>query len=296
MASQNLQQTSQTSRFSVGYAVVWGLLSAVAIGYLAMLAARPDIASRLILRPAEGTPESNFSQRSMSKALAELEAAKAAIARLEAEAKQVKAVLAAVEQRGLAMDARMGALETIQKSQVAAASDKATPIADKVTAAPKAEPERVSSAALSGQNTQGTIEERPAKALREGRPPRVAAAAVAGKPVETASFATSVATSAPVSGPANVPANVPSGPPVGVLIATGPSLDAVRLSWQLLTETNKSVLRPFEPRYVESIGDGGLFQLIAGPVASREEAARVCERLKARNARCSVTGFTGQPL
>ena len=292
MASQNLQQTSQTSRFSVGYAVVWGLLSAVAIGYLAMLAARPDIASRLILRPAEGNPESNFSQRSMSKALAELEAAKAAIARLEAEAKQVKAVLAAVEQRGLAMDARMGALETIQKSQVAAASDKATPIADKVTAAPKAEPERVSSAALSGQNTQGTIEERPAKALREGRPPRVAAAAVAGKPVETASFATSVAASAPAS----VPANVPSGPPVGVLIATGPSLDAVRLSWQLLTETNKSVLRPFEPRYVESSGDGGLFQLIAGPVASREEAARVCERLKARNARCSVTGFTGQPL
>ena len=96
--------------------------------------------------------------------------------------------------------------------------------------------------------------------------------------------------------PANVPANVQSGPPVGVLIATGPSLDAVRLSWQLLTETNKSVLRPFEPRYVESSGDGGLFQLIAGPVASREEAARVCERLKARNARCSVTGFTGQPL
>ena len=296
MASQNLQQTSQTSRFSVGYAVVWGLLSAVAIGYLAMLAARPDIASRLILRPAEGNPESNFSQRSMSKALAELEAAKAAIARLEAEAKQVKAVLAAVEQRGLAMDARMGALETIQKSQVAAASDKATPIADKVTAAPKAEPERVSSAALSGQNPQGTIEERPAKALREGRPPRVAAAAVAGKPVETASFATSVAASAPAIVPANVPANVPSGPPVGVLIATGPSLDAVRLSWQLLTETNKSVLRPFEPRYVESSGDGGLFQLIAGPVASREEAARVCERLKARNARCSVTGFTGQPL
>ena len=281
MAAQMSQQTSPANRFSVGYAVVWGLLSAAALGYLGVLAARPDLAARLMLQPHEGTPDSNFAQRSMSKALAELEAAKAQIAQLEGEAKQIKAVVAALEQRSLTVETRMGALETVRPGH-------AMPVADKIATAHKPEAERHAAAtqpaALAGQNTQGTVEERPAKALREAplresRPPRVAAATTTGS----------------IAKPAE-PAAASPGPPAGVLIATGPSLDAVRLSWQLLNETNKSVLRPLEPRYVENSAEGGLFQLIAGPVGSREEAAKVCERLKARNARCTVTSYTGHPL
>ena len=273
MASQLSIQAQQTSRSPAGYTVVWGLLAAIALGYLAVLAARPDIASRLILRPSEGSPDNNFAQRSLSKALAELEAAKAAIGRLEDDAKQLRAVIVALEQRGLTAEARLGALETAQKTPMA--------VADRAPVAVKPEAERAGAPALAGPATQGTIEERPAKSLRESRPPRVAAAAT-------------VATGS-IPKPAE-PAAAPAGPPVGLLIASGPSLDAVRLSWQLLSETNRSVLRPYEPRYIESSTDGGLFQLIAGPAGTREEAARACERLKARNVRCSVTAFTGQPL
>ena len=296
--SQSLQ--SLRSNVSVGYAAVWGLLAAVALGYLGVLAARPDLAARLMLRPPEGQPEHNFSQRSMSKALAELEAAKAAVAKLEDEQNQLRRVVTALEQRGLTTEARVAALESVQKSPAPVTA------ADRVAVIAKPEADRTigpfttGQTALSGQATQGTIEERPAKALREARPSRVAAAAAAGptsagtpSAVTTSAVTTSAGTTGALAKPAEPSA---SGPPVGVLIATGPSLDAVRLSWQLLNETNRSVLRPLEPRYVESTTDGGLFQLIAGPVGTREEAARVCEKLKARNLRCSVTGFTGQPL
>ena len=276
MAEQISSRRDRRPALATAYIAVWGLLASLALGYLALLAVRPDLAAGFSLRPAIGAPENNRSQRSMSKALAELGLAKSAIARLEDETRELRSALSAQEQRGLTIEARLGAIETSQKTASAPVAQ-SFPVSQRAggdRAGAAAQPGPASGQYLAGHTTEGTIEERPTRVLREGRPP----VAVAG-----------------ATGSATKPAE-PAGPPAGLLLASGPSLDAVRLSWQLLNEGNRSTLRRFEPRYVEAADGGGLFQLIAGPAGTPEEASRVCERLKTKQVRCSVTTFKGQPL
>ena len=278
MGAAPVAVTRRAKRMPQPYLIAWGLLASLALGYLALLAVRPDLAESFILRPANGAPEGNAGQRSMSKILAELGNARAAVAKLEGEAKEMRTALQDQEQRALTLEARLAAIETALKGGP-------TPIAHagpglQTPAAPHDGANQVTAlpGTLAGPTTQGTVEERATKSLRDGRgvPARPAAASVAGIAISKQAE--------------------PAGPPIGVLVASGPSLDAVRLSWQLLIEGNKSALRSLEPRFLERGTDPTIYQLIAGPVATREDAAKVCDRLRAKQVRCTVTTFAGNPL
>ncbi|MCH9764948.1 MAG: hypothetical protein K0U34_03015 [Alphaproteobacteria bacterium] len=85
--------------------------------------------------------------------------------------------------------------------------------------------------------------------------------------------------------------------PIGVRIATGPSIDSLRLSWSALADRHGSTLRKLEPRYVTGIDATGLtYDLIAGPFNTADEATEVCLRLHANGARCALGEFTGNAL
>ncbi len=85
--------------------------------------------------------------------------------------------------------------------------------------------------------------------------------------------------------------------PRGIQIATGPSVDALRISWMLLADRHKEILRNYEPRFVPSTsGSGPAFRLIAGPIESSTVANRVCGELRARRVTCGVSAFGGEPL
>lgn len=265
------------SRLPAPYIVAWALLASIALCYLVLLAVRPDVASQFIFRPMDGAPENNWSQRSMSKALADLGAARTSIARLETEARELKVQLSAQEQRSHTLEVRIGAVEMAMKVGAANISYAPAPVSI------KGQTEHAPSAnSLSGQTVQGTVEERPTRALREASTAAQQAAMIGAPATKPAASAATPAEA--------------SGAPVGVLIASGPSVDAVRLSWQLLVERNRSALKALEPRYTESGGEQSVFRLVAGPIANREEAARVCDKLKTKQVRCSVTTFGGQPL
>ncbi len=255
--------TPPASGRSLIYLSVWAMLAALALGYLALLAVRPDIASGLILGPAESTPESNRGQRAMSRALAELGEVKKALGKIEGELASLKQQKAADAKRSAELEARVAALEAARKSEATPVA--AAPAAFQTTVAP---PDR-SGQVLAGDAVEGNVAERmpaPAKAI------------------------------------ASVALNRPSEPkekgaPVGLLLATGPSVDAIRLSWQLIQDQNSRQLKSLEPRFVEGTAEPGIFQLIAGPVETKEEAQRMCQRLKAKQVRCSVVPtFSGQPL
>jgi SPOR domain len=81
----------------------------------------------------------------------------------------------------------------------------------------------------------------------------------------------------------------------GLLVASGPSLDAMRLSWSVLSQNHGGVLGPVEPR-VQQAGDGSIFQLIAGPYASDADAAKACANLRARGVTCRMAEFGGAAL
>lgn len=83
--------------------------------------------------------------------------------------------------------------------------------------------------------------------------------------------------------------------PTGLLVASGPSLDSIRLSWSVLSQNHGNVLGALEPRILPA-GDGSAFQLIAGPFASDADAQKACASLKARGVGCRPAEYAGAPL
>ncbi|AHB50185.1 hypothetical protein W911_10300 [Hyphomicrobium nitrativorans NL23] len=98
-------------------------------------------------------------------------------------------------------------------------------------------------------------------------------------------------------------ATPPSDPPpgtrnmIGVQIATGPSVDSLRLSWTLLSERHADSFRALAPRYVASgSGPNESYDLIVGPMPTVDEARRLCEDLSLKATPCRVSQFTGDAL
>jgi len=113
-------------------------------------------------------------------------------------------------------------------------------------------------------------------------------------PIETGSLRTA---EPPVItfGPAIV---TPAAQPVSIHLDAAPSLDALRLKWSVLHDRHRSALGELRPRFVVTgTGSSPSYLLMAGPIATPDEASRICALLRARSVPCSVGGsFTGQAL
>jgi hypothetical protein len=93
------------------------------------------------------------------------------------------------------------------------------------------------------------------------------------------------------------PAPKPAKSPIGVLLATGPSVDALRLNWSILTDRHKDAVKNLNPRYVVSgNADDRSYGLVAGPVASTTEAASVCKEMEKRGVPCEISLYRGNAL
>ncbi len=89
----------------------------------------------------------------------------------------------------------------------------------------------------------------------------------------------------------------PAAKPVGIQIATGPSVDSLRLSWSLLSDRHADTLGKLEARAVMGAGaEGDTFDLVAGPIRSSAEAKKVCATLEAKSVPCKVGDFKGEAL
>lgn len=85
--------------------------------------------------------------------------------------------------------------------------------------------------------------------------------------------------------------------PVGLQLGGAPSLDSLRLNWSILSDRHGDALANLQPRYVTSDALGTTsFNLVAGPVASRTEAIRLCAKLRTQGVTCRLTSFTGSSL
>ena len=250
------------------YVAIWAGLAAVALAYLALMVVRPQITEGLFQRLPVGAPEDNRGQRAMAKLATEIRDLKQTVKHLETELVDLRLAATSAERTNAALVARLATVETGLKSVIGPQS--------RLTAvAPDAKAKSAGTAAVAG-----FLEERPTATGRQGDPTRsAAAAAVAAAPGRT------VTAAAPNA-----------GLPSGVQLASAPSLDALRLSWQLVQESHKSLVRGLEPRVVETPGDPPSYRLIAGPMASSEDADRLCERLRTRRVTCAVVPFAGKPL
>lgn len=278
------------------YVGTWALLMTVALAYLGMMAARPDLVAGAIPNVRLGSLfldeddielrrqafEAESLRRQLFSARAELNGLRGEVARRADRETTLALKLASLE----AKEAR--AAEALAVAEAAAA--KATPgriAAEKRPAPPKpmTAVERLAAQAASGTGTTGSTGSGIPAGVQFAAPPTVSRTAIAptanappGNPIETGTIP----------------------PSAGIQLGTGPSVDALRLNWTLLQQRHQGALQKLQPRYTTSReagtgGEGPAYDLIAGPLPPAE-AQRTCEALRAQNVACRVSGFGGNAL
>jgi hypothetical protein len=305
------QKFRKTPMFTA-YEVVWSALGALALGVLMVLALAPDWLDDL--RPASSTadPQSNQGQRAAARLAADVNALKQSVAQVQLDLAQVKTE---VTTKVASLETRLGFAPATTAPHLEATAAPA-PAAQPLTAA------RPQIESLRGYATpnETTASATPAPAAAEteaaAEPAPPPASAHAPKVINAdATVISTGLTTGTVSDAGSVPANAPTataasnaisfGPavvkhapkPVGIKLASGASVDSLRLSWSLLADKHSDALKSLEARYVTG-GDAQNpnFDLVAGPIKSKAQANKVCKDLAAKGVPCTVGAFGGDAL
>lgn len=288
------------------YALGWVSCAGLAMIYLVLMAAKPELltgfgAGRRSVAEA-GEP------RSVARLAEEMQLLRKTVSDMQLNVAHLRTSAASLQESDAAMATRLVALEqrTTPASTTAAsvtnvidqpvAKAAATAKAERIAAQPAAPPAAKPAAAAA-----------PPAAVQQVA--AVAPPAVTTRPniinVATPAAAAPQAPSSPIATGSIAPATVAFGAPVvtaaaeqpvALRLGSGPSLDALRLSWSLLSERHGGVIKDYAPRVAPSAADASSFELLAGPVATVAEAKRVCAQLKARRVACSVGALEGDNL
>ena len=274
------------------HVILWGLIATAATIYLGVAVARPDLLAGM----SPSRPEPNEGQRALSEALAELKTLQENISQVREDISSLKTDVAEKASRNTDLATRLAALETKPGKGVQTGALPAKPAPTvKQAAASAAAP-----AAAAQQSATHSVAPAPAATAvaaaakaATASPVKLLNAPLGEGQVVTGSVVNQAA--APVDfGPAVV---TPAAAPIGIQIARGPSVDALRLSWNLLTDRHGTELQNLEPRYTNaSDANGEAFELIAGPVNSTADAQKICKELQAKAVPCRVGSFGGDAL
>lgn len=281
MTSQPTQHhTIRKAPLFTPYVLLWTTFGALSLGMLMVLGLAPDWLDDL--RPASVIfdPQSNQGQRAAARVAADVNALKDSVAQIQLDLSKVKTDVVSQGEQQKAVSAQVTSLEArIASTQPAERID---------AAAPPAEPATISA--------QATTIAKPAAPAPARTPKVINAEASANAGLETGSVTAAAKSSADAIsfGPAVVKA---APKPVGIKLSSGASVDSLRLSWSLLAEQHGDALKSLEARY-ETGGDASnpSYDLVAGPIKSKAEAAKVCKALAAKGVPCTVGPFAGDAL
>lgn len=264
------------------YAFAWiaaGLLSA---GYVATIVRQPDAVGSIVMRPDAPTTNVGRIAQSVAKTEADVQVLRQVVTALQGGLIDVKSRADAIDARERQLVERIGAVET-RVEQFAVAS----------VAAPSDPKKGAAAAAVAVAAPPKAPATRAAVAPKVINQPEAATP----KAIETASIPVPAAPAPAARAPAEPTVNAAAAladAPKGVVVASGPSVDALRLSWSVLSDRHKATFGKMEPRVVTT--DGSTYQLVAGPLPSEAEAAKVCTGLKARGIACRPGEFRGDAL
>ena len=281
------------------YLAFWAVLACSAIIYLAVAAARPDLIAGPMPWAAPETPaESNEGQRAMSQALDDVKALKESVAQVQSDVAGLKTENSEQSEQDRQLASRVVALEVKPQKTAFGANQAALA---RAAAAAKPAAAVIVPIATAGEAFPSAGAQIPAPAPR-GAAIKVLNATPGETPPDenpqapliTGSVAAPPAGTPVVFGPAVVK---PAAKPVGIQIGTGPSVDALRLSWSLLSEKHGDSLKSLQPRYVTGAdATGTKYDLVAGPVKSAADAKRICKALEASAVPCKIGAFKGDAL
>jgi hypothetical protein len=270
----HIGQPARTRRFIKVYLCIWGLLAVGAVGYLAVLAFPPQPVS-----PPQAAVKPSGSGSGEAKAIAEVKGSlgeirkdvtelKTAVGERVENEKVVKTRLSALEERvstigSTADDAKD---KTVPDGGEPTPGDAGKPQAD--TAPPPGDKTSDATADKTGDKTPVSIE-------TGSLPPKAEAREeiVFGAPVVTK-----------------------GGTEFAVQLAAAASLSTLKQSWGQLAERHAEALGSLRPRVVAPRTDGGIYRLIAGPLATKADAERICAELRVGPKACFPAPYAGAPL
>lgn len=283
------------------YVVAWLLLGAIATGYLAVLAAKPDALASLVRSSATGSDGHKFAALQRSVAALETD-----VGALKSSAKTFDQREKTLSERVSAIEGRIGGFASatpLPQVQGPAQTTAASSAQGAVSAGASAPATQTATAVIPPADRRGAMRiiaavPPPAEVKSEPKVEPKRAVAVTGIPLppsapNVATLPTVQAASPIQTGALPEPQNAPTRM-MAVRLASGPSVDALRLHWSVLTERHKASLKTLEPRYTGN--DATSFQLIAGPVANAAEAQRLCQSLRSRGVSCQPAEFGGDAL
>jgi hypothetical protein len=278
------EHRAPSGRFIRTYLLAWGLLAAGGLAYLASLAWQPELMPAS--RPQATVPDPAV--RIANRALAEVGGVRQTVNEIQEDMGRLKTAMERRESEDKAAQARLAALE-----------DRVTTMAAPVQAAaeptdPPARLKSIDKARMAAEKRKTDAEtQRPAsRVITVTDHPKTSAAPAerTDEPkIETGSIspAPTIVFGAPEVTPAQ--------PTFAVQLSAGPSIEALRRTWQELRERH-SALDTLQPRFLPPRAEGGRYRLLAGPLPSKAEADKVCAELGTSHKGCFSTAYTGQPL
>ncbi len=97
--------------------------------------------------------------------------------------------------------------------------------------------------------------------------------------------------------PVRIATAEPGKPQFALALAGASSLELTRIQWTMLQANFTKLLAGLEPRALsERRGTATHYRLLAGPLPTQTEAAKLCARLIAAHASCRPVQFGGDPL
>lgn len=306
---------------STAYVVGWLAAAGLALGYITLVAAQPELAAQFT--PSLKSLELQASaDESEAEAQGDVPALRKALAQAQLDAAKARTELKLETERVASLASRMAALEGPKQAAAAgqtspppAAGDKVSMVPEPAAPAPAAEPapklevKRIAVVPTPETEETAAVVAAPAKVAAKSASAAASdiAETMAAQPSANGSTAIetgSIAAAAPAAAPAPVTfgrALVKHAPqaakPVGLKIANSTSVDALRLTWGLLNERHGSALKTLKPRYINGGSSAApSYDLMAGPVKNAAEARRMCGVLAAKGISCSVGNYDGNAL
>jgi hypothetical protein len=237
--------------------------------------------------------DSNEGQPAASQALADITTLRHVVGEVQKEVDDLKESMAARIARESVVASRLAALEeraagpvvgetTVLKSQAAA---EARPLPKGVVMRPPGRDAGLSSDARSTPEPHNTMQVK---------------SAASGQAIETASIAPEqpvLKSGVPADDEIPFATRLPAVQiPFGIRLASAPSLEGLRLNWRSLLERHGAVLKPLSAHYLPPSAGEDAYQLIAGPVATADQAKNICATLRARDVACSLIVFGGEAM
>jgi hypothetical protein len=274
-------QRAHSGRFLRVYLLSWGMLAAGGLTYLASLALPLDIGlarqpqvAQPAVDPAEGI-------KLATRALAQIDTVEHTVSEIAKDVGWIKETVDQHDQQDRDAQSRLAALE---ERVTNLSTPPPAPVAAAVPSAKQKAADKAKAAADKQREAAGRI----ASAMEQGK---MGAAPAAAQPkLETGSISAS---------PSNITFGEPQvtpAQPYAVQLASGPSLDALRMSWLALRDQHGNALGSLQPRYVAPRGGTGIYRLVAGPLASKADAEKVCADMGLTRNDCFATTLAGKPL